>query len=146
MPAPHKSKARMATKATKKAHQARRRMPAARQSDDIKEALGASRSFSVVSRPHGPFGVMALVDELKGRLVSRGGRPADPAPTVRRLVPLRKHVWKELQAQANVLSNLGRHVSPGQLAAMLLERSLADLEPQREKSISSSDAESVQEL
>ena len=29
---------------------------------------------------------------------------------------------------------------------MLLERSLADLEPQREKSISSSDAESVQEL
>ena len=146
MGAPHKSKARMATKATKKARQARRRMPAARQSDDMKEALGALRSFSVVSRPHGPFGVMALVDELKGRLVSRGGRPADPVPTVRRLVPLRKHVWKELQAQANVLSNLGRHVSPGQLAAMLLERSLADLEPQREKSIASSDAESVQEL
>jgi hypothetical protein len=43
---------------------------------------------------------------LKGRLVSRGGRPADPAPTVRRLVPLRKHVWKELQAQASVLSSL----------------------------------------
>jgi hypothetical protein len=105
MPAPHKSKARMATKATKKAHQPGRRMTAARRCDDLKEGLGASRSLSVVSRPHGPFGVMALVDQLKGRLVSRGGRPADPAPTVRRLVPLRKHVWRELQAQANVLSN-----------------------------------------
>ena len=59
------------------------------------------------------------IEELKGRLVSRGGRPADSAPTIRRLVPLRKNVWKELQAQANVLSRLGRHVSPGQLAAIL---------------------------
>ena len=147
MPAAHKPKVRSATKATTKAHQPRRRMRAARQSGDMKEALGASTSFSVVSRPHGPFGVMALVDELKDRLVSRGGRPADPAPTVRRLVPLRKHVWKELQAQANLLSNLGRRVSPGQLAAMLLERSLSsDLEPQRENSIASSDAESAHKL
>ena len=146
MPAAHKSKARMATKATKKAHRPRRSMPAARLSEDMKQALGASRSFSVVSTPHGPFGVMALVDELKNRLVSRGGRPADPAPTVRRLVPLRKHIWRELQVQANVLSNLGRHVSPGQLAAMLLERSLSELEPQREKSIAPSDAESAQKL
>jgi hypothetical protein len=89
---------------------------------------------------------MALLDELKGRLVSRGGRPADSAPTIRRLVPLRKHVWKELQAQANELSSLGRHVSPGQLAALLLERSLSDREHQRRKSIASSDAESAQKL
>jgi len=118
-------------------------MTPGRQDDDLKEALGASKSFSIVSKPHGPFGVMALLDELKGRLVSRGGRPADPAPTVRRLVPLRKHVWKELQAQANVLSSPGRRVSPGQLAAMLLERSLSYLKPQRGKSIVPSDAESA---
>lgn len=92
------------------------------------EALGASRTFPVASKPHGPYGVMALADELKERLVSRGGRPADSAATIRRLVPLRQHVWRELQAQANLLSSHGRHVSPGQLAAMLLERSLSDLE------------------
>jgi hypothetical protein len=143
MPAPHQSKYRMATE---KARRPRRRVTGARQPDDLKEALGASRSFSIVSRPHGPFGVMALLDELKGRLVSRGGRPADSVPTVRRLVPLRKHVWKELQAQANVLSSLGRHVSPGQLAAMLLERSLSDLERHRGKSIAPSDDESSQKL
>lgn len=141
MPAPRQSKSKLATK---KAHRPRRRMTAVRQGDDLKKALGASKSFSIVSKPHGPFGVMALLDELKGRLVSRGGRPADPAPTVRRLVPLRTHVWKELQARANVLSSPGRRVSPGQLAAMLLERSLSDLEPQRGKSIARFDAESAQ--
>jgi hypothetical protein len=119
---------------------------AGRQSEDLKEALGATRTFSIVSRPHGPFGVMALLDELKGRLVSRGGRPSDRAPTVRRLVPLRKHVWKALQTQASALSRLGRHVSPGQLAAMLLERSVSDLEDHRAKSIVPSDAESSQKL
>lgn len=143
MPTPHQSKYKMTTK---KAHRPRRRITAGRQSNDLTEALGASRTFSIKSRPHGPFGVMALLDEFKGRLVSRGGRPADSAPTIRRLVPLRKHVWRELQTQAKVLSNLGRHVSPGQLAAMLVERSLSDLEPQREKSIALSDAESAHKL
>jgi len=137
MSAHHQSKHRMATK------KARRTTRNAHQPVDLRQALGASRSFSIVSRPHGPFGVMALLEEVKGRLVSRGGRPADSAPTIRRLVPLRKHVWKELQAQANLLSNLGRHVSPGQLAAMLLERSLSDLETQRARSVTRSDAESV---
>ncbi len=143
MPAPHRAKHR---RDTKKAHRPRRRMTAARQPDDLKQALGASRSFPIVSKPHGPFGVMALLDELKGRLVSRGGRPADSAPTIRRLVPLRKQVWKELQAQANELSSLGRHVSPGQLAAILLERSLSDREQQRGKSVAQSEAESIQKL
>ena len=143
MPARHRAKHRMQTK---QAHRPRRRTTGARPSYDLKEALGASRSFPIVSKPHGPFGVMALLDELKGRLVSRGGRPADSAPTIRRLVPLRKHVWKELQAQANELSSLGRHVSPGQLAAILLERSVSDREDQRRRSSTPSDAESARKL
>jgi hypothetical protein len=143
MPTSHRAKHRMAAK---KAHRPRRRMTAARQSDDLQQALGASKRFPIASKPHGPFGVMALLDELKGRLVSRGGRPADAAPTIRRLVPLRKHVWKELQAQASELSSLGRHVSPGQLAAILLERSLSDREHHRGKSIATADAESEQKL
>ncbi|MGQ0737388.1 MAG: hypothetical protein ACT4QD_27550 [Acidobacteriota bacterium] len=66
---------------------------------------------------------------MKNRLVSRGGRPADPSPTVRRLVPFKKQVWRRLQTQAQHLSGLGKPVSPGQLAAMLLERSVDELEP-----------------
>ena len=144
MPAPDQSKHRMSPK---KAHRlVGRRATKARRSADFGAALGASRSFSTVSRPHGPFGVMALLDELKRRLVSQGGRPADAAPTIRRLVPLRTQVWRELQVQANLLSSLGRHVSPGQLAAVLLERSLSDLEAERQKSPAPSDAQSAQKL
>jgi hypothetical protein len=74
-----------------------------------------------------PSGILALQHELRGRLVSAGGRPADPSPTIRRLVPIKKQVWRELQKHASLLSRLGQPVSPGQLAAMLLENSVSHL-------------------
>jgi hypothetical protein len=77
----------------------------------------------------GPSGILALQHDLRGRLVSAGGRPSDPAPTMRRLVTVKKQVWKELQRQATILSRLGQHVSPGQLAAILLEQSVSRLRP-----------------
>lgn len=73
-------------------------------------------------------GILTLQRELRGRFVSIGGRPADIEPTMRRLVPVRRHVWKELQQHAALLSSLGQRVSPGQLASMLLERGVAALE------------------
>ena len=71
--------------------------------------------------------ILALQRELQGRFVSSGGRPSDAAPTIRRLVPVRKQVWKELQRRAALLSRLGQPVSPGQLAALLLERGVSEL-------------------
>ena len=76
-----------------------------------------------------PTGILALQRELRVRLVSSGGRPSDPAPTIRRLVTLKKDVWKDLQRHAALLSRLGQGVSPGQFAAMLLEKSLDELRP-----------------
>jgi len=108
-------------KAKRAAHQV------AAQRNDIGAVLGGSRTLPVRSRPHGPFGVAALLDELQNRLVSSGGRPADTAATIRRLVPLRKTVWEDLQRHADLLSAQGRRVSPGQLAAILLERGTASL-------------------
>jgi hypothetical protein len=73
--------------------------------------------------------ILALQRDLRGRLVSGGGRPSDPAPTIRRLVTVKKQVWKDLQSHATLLSRLGGRVSPGQLAAMLLEKSVSSLGP-----------------
>jgi hypothetical protein len=39
-------------------------------------------------------------------------------------VPIRKAVWEQLKRDAARLSRVERKVSPGQLAAMLLERAL----------------------
>lgn len=94
---------------------------------DFGVSLGASRSFVVASKPHGPFGVAALLDEIQNRLVSRGGRPSDPGPTIRRLVPIKKQVWRSLKTQAAYLSSHGKRVSPAQLAAMLVEKSVSQL-------------------
>lgn len=94
---------------------------------DFRSILGASHSFSVTNKPHGPFGVAALLRELENRLVSRGGRPSDPGPTIRRLVPMKKQVWRNLKTEAAFLSTQGKRVSPAQLAAMLVEKSISEL-------------------
>jgi len=75
-----------------------------------------------------PAAMLALQRSLKGRFVSSGGRPADPAPTIRRLVTVRTDVWRQLQRYAALLSKVGDRVSPGQLAATLLEKSISDLD------------------
>ena len=94
----------------------------------LADVLGASTSFAVTQRHDGPFGAAALLEEVKGRLVSRGGRPSDPDATIRRLVPLKRQVWRALQTQARILSRRrGRPISPGQLAAVLLEQGVSHL-------------------
>jgi len=97
------------------------------EADRLTSSLGATRSFKVSTKPHGPFGVAALLDEIGSRLVSRGGRPSDPG-TIRRLVPLKENVWRSLKSQAVSLSRPGRTVSPAQLAAILLEKSVSGLQ------------------
>lgn len=72
--------------------------------------------------------LLALQRELRGRFVSSGGRPADSAPTIRRLVTVRTRVWKQLGAQAKRLSSVGPRISQGQLAAVLLEKAVSGLE------------------
>ena len=104
-----------------------------KQASHLAVALGASRSFAVAAKPHGPFGVAALLGEIQRRLISRGGRPSDPGPTIRRLVTIKKRVWRSLKAQAAVLSRRGRRVSPAQLAAMLVEKSVSELHAESER-------------
>jgi len=58
-----------------------------------------------------------------------------PSP-IRRLVPIRKQVWRSLKAQAAFLSSHGKRVSPAQLAAMLVEKSVIELQTGRKEPIS----------
>ena len=122
----------MSTQSRKRAVKKTRKRGKPADVSKIGEALGASRSFTVTSEPHGPFGVIALAQEVRDRLVSTGGRPSDTAPTIRRLVAIRKSVWEDLQRRAARLSASGRSVSAGQLAAILLEKGLEGLEESEE--------------
>lgn len=95
----------------------------------IAEALGASRVVEVDSKKiGGPLDLLALRDEFSRRLRSTGGRPTDPAWTVTRQVPFKEDSWARLQGLASEVGATGRRVGPAQVAALLIESSLEELE------------------
>ena len=96
-------------------------------SDPIADALGASRVEDVDANAQGPLGLMQLRAQMRRRLRSTGGRPSDPSWTMRRVVPFNPDRWSALEALSERLSSEGRTVSPGQLAAMLIEHGLEEL-------------------
>jgi hypothetical protein len=97
--------------------------------EEISHALGAGQPLPVRAEPHGPFGILRLQEELASRLQTRagGGRPSDPERTIRRLVSFRPETWKTLTQMAFQLTTSDRRVSPGQVAATLVEESVAQL-------------------
>ncbi len=95
----------------------------------IAEALGASRVVEVGPKTiGGPLDLLALREEFNQRLRSSGGRPTDPAWTVTRLVPFKEDNWTRLQDLASEIGVTGRRVGPAQVAALLIESSLEELE------------------
>ncbi len=94
----------------------------------IGQSLGASLVVSLPNLPSsGPLDLMQLRAEVAQRLKSSGGRPTDPTWNVQRLVPFQEERWRQLEELAEQLSSAGRRVSPGQLAAMLIERVLNEI-------------------
>lgn len=94
----------------------------------VAEALGAGRVVALPGGPSGgPLDLLQLRAEVARRLRSTGGRPTDPSWNVQRLVPFRDARWQELTELARQLSTDERKVSPGQLAAILIERALSGM-------------------
>lgn len=94
----------------------------------VAKALGAERSIPLDGLPsQGPLDLLQLRAELERRLRSSGGRPTDPAWSVRRLIPFKEEGWRELEQLAARCRLGGQSVSPSQLAALLIERGLRDL-------------------
>lgn len=100
-----------------------------RNSGQMGKALGANQPVPVRTQPHGPLGVLQLQAELADRLYTGGGagRPSDPSWTIRRLIGFRPGTWRALTEIAARLSTPRRRVSPGQVAASLIEGSVAKL-------------------
>jgi hypothetical protein len=92
--------------------------------DDTQELLGADAPTSVGKLPANPLEMRMIPSIVRERLVSRGGRPSDPAWTVVRKVPMRPETWAELDRCAHELQEQNVRVSAGQVAAIALERGL----------------------
>jgi hypothetical protein len=92
--------------------------------DDTQELLGAASPTSIRKLPTNPLGLRMAASRVQERLVSRGGRPSDPAWTIVRKVPMRPETWAELNRYAQALQEQNVRVSAGQVAAIALERGL----------------------
>jgi len=102
--------------------------------DRFAQALGASHTQELPQKSaQGPLGLLQLREQVQHRLVSSGGRPTDPSWTMKRVVPFQPTHWEELERFARVLSEGGRTVSPAQLAALLIEQQLGELEKDEEE-------------
>jgi hypothetical protein len=97
-----------------------------RSPEEIRAALGANQPVLARTQPHGPFGVLELQAELAEHLRthSSAGRPSDPTLTIRRLVGFRPETWRALAEIADRASTPQRRISPGQVAARLIEDGL----------------------
>jgi hypothetical protein len=91
---------------------------------DTQKLLGAEDPTSIGKLPANPLEMRMVPSIVRERLVSRGGRPSDPAWTVVRKVPMRPETWAELDRCAHELQEQNVRVSAGQVAAIALERGI----------------------
>jgi len=98
----------------------------AKKVDRIGKILGATRQFAVKTRAAGPLDLVQLREEINERLESRGGRPSDPEWDLRRVIPLKGSSWNFLREKSGELQ-----VSPGHLAAIILERGIESFKGRR---------------
>jgi len=103
-------------------------MRAEASSSSMTRCCGASCVAALPGVPSGgPLDLLQLRADVARRLQSSGGRPTDPRWNVQRLVPFQEARWRELEELADRLSGPERRVSPGQLAAILIERVLTSM-------------------
>ena len=95
--------------------------------DKIASALGAERRGEVPATG-GWFGAMQLLADVRARFRGPpgGGRRTDPAWTERRLLPLAPETLRRLEQLSAVLGEHDVAASPLQIAAVLLERAVAN--------------------
>ena len=95
--------------------------------DKIAKGLRAERRGAVVAGG-GHFGALQVAAEVQARFKTpvRGGRSTDPSWTERRLVPLASDTLQRLEAMSAQLAKQGVTVTPLQVAALLLERAVAE--------------------
>jgi hypothetical protein len=91
--------------------------------EKIAKGLGAQQVGAVHSSG-GYFGALQVAAEVAARfrVPPRGGRATDPKWTERRLIPLSPETLRRLEELADHL-----HVTPLQVAALLLERTVSKI-------------------
>jgi len=101
-----------------------------RREERFAKALGAKIVATLPDTGGGAFGAARMAEIFKHRLTpglgQRPGRPTDSQWKLRRKIPMKTDTAKKLKNIARRLSTSTRKVSPMQVAALLLERAVAN--------------------
>jgi hypothetical protein len=96
--------------------------------EDVETGLGAELVASVPSGGS-PMAQFALRQELFRRLRSTGGRPGLVGVEMKPKIPMRRSSWNKLEAFAKQLETTDFHPSPSQLASVILDAAIDQLDP-----------------
>ncbi len=101
--------------------------------EQVAAALGGELRREIEEGTPGPLDLLLLARAMALHLAATGGGPGRPSPeywTVRRLVPFRRATWDSLKAlAASLRERLRLTPSPAQVAAALVERDVALIQP-----------------
>lgn len=95
----------------------------------IAKAVGSDEPIRVWDDPSvSPQKLLSLAADMTRRLTSRGGRPTDPDWTLKRPIPFKPETWEALERIAAAVTTSERRVTPGQVAAHVIEDPVARLD------------------
>jgi hypothetical protein len=94
---------------------------------EIAAVLRADRVVELEREAWGPLDMLILSEEVERRIRPGRGRPTDPSWDVQRLVRFKGETWQALDEISRDLRAQGTSISPGQLAAILIERGVEAL-------------------
>ena len=92
---------------------------------ELPRALGAEQ-FASGNATSSPFSMLALRSRLMSDIVSTGGRPARREAVLRK-IPVTDAEWTALDEVAGLLRQQGVKATPGQVAGLLVNQSLAEV-------------------
>ena len=95
--------------------------------DEIAKALGAE-VVAILPPGGSPMSAYALRMELFNRLRSTGGRPGLDGADIKPKVPMSRSRWKQLETLAERIGSDGFHPTPAQLASVILDKGIEQIE------------------
>lgn len=101
--------------------------------EKVADAFGAKRDSGAAPRGHDPISLLGLIEASSQLITSSGGRPGRQGATERVKISMTPQEWQDLQEMADIMNDLDFSVAAGQVAALLLHRSIEALKPEIEE-------------
>jgi hypothetical protein len=98
------------------------------QTERLKRLLQPDVVLELGKLVSGPLDLLHLKEQLDRRRQSQGDTLAVAEPTIERLIQFKPETWEALNQLAEQLEAQGACVTPAQVAALLIESSLANRE------------------